>query len=106
MRDRAARIRRYARRTSPSSPSDAPAPGLPEDPLHQIVFVLIVAIERGPAHHRPRGQFADRERLEPPLLDQLNQRLPQQFPRAPHTQITLRWCHFALLVSAETGLPH
>ncbi len=48
------------------------AHGFLKDLLQQVVFILISAIERGPAHHRARGQFADGERLETSLLDQLN----------------------------------
>src|SRR6266487_1557871 len=46
------------------------AHGFLKDLLHQVVLILVVAIEGGPAHQRARGQFADGERLETPLLDQ------------------------------------
>src|SRR6185503_7272880 len=42
-----------------------------EDLLDQGIFILIIAIERGPADHRPLGQLADGQRVEPTLLDQL-----------------------------------
>ena len=58
--------------------------GLLKDLPHQVVLILVVAVERGPAHHGAFSQFADGERLEPPLLDQLDERLPQQFLRASH----------------------
>src|SRR6266567_5158068 len=54
------------------------AHGLLEDPLHQVVFILIIAIERRPAHHRALGNLANGERLEPPLLDQSNERLTRR----------------------------
>src|SRR5258708_8037133 len=82
------------------------AHGFLKDLLHQVVFILIVAIERGPAHHRALGQLADGERVEAPLLDQRNERLPQQFLRASHAYIAHWLSHFALLVSSETHFPN
>src|SRR6202035_36909 len=37
------------------------AHGFLKDLLHQVIFILIIAIERGPAHHRTLGQLADGE---------------------------------------------
>ena len=48
------------------------AHGFLKDLLDQGVFILIIAIERGPAHHRALGQLADGERVKSPLLDQRN----------------------------------
>src|SRR5260370_37371106 len=78
------------------------AHGFLKDLLHQVIFILIIAIERGPAHHRALGQLADGERVETPLLDQLNERLPQQFLRASHAYIAHWLSHFAFLVSSDT----
>src|SRR5437764_10351357 len=56
-----------------------------EDLFHQVVFILIIAIERSSTHHRTLCNLSNSERLKTPLLDQINECLPQQLLHASHT---------------------
>ncbi len=78
------------------------AHGLLKDLLDQIVLILIVAIERCPAHHRSLGQVADGEGIKPLFFDQSNEGFSQQDFRALHTQIVGFVSHFSLRVSFAT----
>jgi hypothetical protein len=52
--------------------------GFFKDPGYQIVFILIMAVERGPIDHSPFGNIAHRDGLEPFLGNQFNHRFLQE----------------------------
>ena len=66
-----------------------------KDFLNQIIFILVVAIERSPAHHRSLGDLSYSDGIKVTLFDQSNQRLAQEFLRTPHAQIAGVLRHFA-----------
>src|SRR5579871_220952 len=58
-----------------------------KDLLNQIIFILIITVESGTAHQCPLGNLADGQRLEPPLLYQVNECLTQQFLGPSYSEI-------------------
>ena len=63
---------------------------LVEDQLDQLVLVAVVAVEGGPTHHRPFGDFTDRQPFKASFLDELDERLPQQNTRASDANVLAR----------------
>src|SRR5579859_1485472 len=56
---------------------------------HQIIFILIMTVERGSVDHGPFGNIAHREGIEPFLGNQFNHRFLQEFMGAPNAQVGL-----------------
>src|SRR4051812_8727404 len=73
-----------------------------EDFLDQVVLVLIMAIEGCPADHCAFGDLSYGDSVEATLFNQSNQRLAQEFLRAPYPQIAGVLRHFAPPVTYVT----
>ena len=65
---------------------------------HQIVFILIMAVERGSVDHGTFGNIAHRDSIEPFLCNQFNHRFLQELMGAPNAQVCL---FFVRLFRAE-----